>query len=241
MHREGGSRTYWRVLTTGAAVRPFAFAVLARLPVSMAPIGALLLVQQVRGSYGFAGLVTAAFALGTAVGGPGWAQLMDRFGQPWVVAGTSTASGALLAALALSTVSGGSALLLVGLSAAAGITFPPVGPAMRAAWKVVLPPGPLRQAGYALDAVAVETIFVGGPLLLSLMLPLTAAAVPLLVTAALLLVGGVSYSVSTAARAAGHYGASSAHQSTHHGGASGASGATGETGATGRLGSAARR
>jgi len=57
-----------------------------------------------------------------------------------------------------------------------------------------------RRAAYALDAVAVETIFVGGPLLLSVLLVLCAPQVPLLVTAGLLLAGGVGYALSAAAR-----------------------------------------
>jgi hypothetical protein len=200
----GGAGTgYRQVLTTRAAVRPFAAAVVARLPISMAPLGTLLLVQHVHGSYGFAGTVTGAFALGTALGGPLWARLMGWWGQSVVIAGTSATSGALLAALALVTVAGGSSPVLLSVSAAAGATFPPVGAAMRAAWAVVLPAGRSRDAGYALDAVAVESIFVGGPLLLSLMLVLP-AAVPLLVTAGLLAAGGVAYSLTAAARHAAH-------------------------------------
>jgi hypothetical protein len=203
MLRGGGGTGYRQVLGTGVAVRPFAAAVVARLPISMAPLGTLLLVQHVHGSYGFAGFVTGAFALGTAAGGPGWARLMGRWGQSVVVAGTSVLSGLLLATLALVTVTGGSASALLALSASAGLTFPPVGPAMRAAWSVVLPVGRSRDAGYALDAVAVETIFVGGPLLLSLMLVLPPAA-PLLVTALLLAAGGVAYSFTGAARHSAH-------------------------------------
>ena len=202
MHRERGSSTYWRVLRTGAAVRPFALSVLARLPVSMAPLGMLLLVQQVHGSYAVAGTVTGAFALGTAAGGPAWARLMDRIGQPGVVAVTTVLSGAFLAAVALLTSAGAGALALVVAAALAGLTFPPMSPAMRGAWKVALPVGRLRQAGFALDAVAVETVFIGGPLLLSLLLTVGQETVPLLTTVGLLLVGGLGYSCTSAARGA---------------------------------------
>jgi MFS family permease len=191
------------VLRTGAAVRPFGLSLLARLPVSMAPLGILLLVQQVQGSYAVAGSVTGAFALGTAAGAPAWARLMDRAGQPRVIALTTALSGALLAALALTAASGSPAALLVLLAALAGLTFPPMSPAMRGAWKVALPPGRLRQAGFALDAVAVETIFVGGPLLLSLLLAARRPALPLLATVGLLVVGGVGYALTPAARRAG--------------------------------------
>jgi MFS family permease len=199
----GGGSGYRQVLATGPAVRPFSAAVVARLPISMAPLGALLLVQHVHGSYGFAGFVTGAFAVGTAIGGPAWARLMGRWGQSVVIAATSVLSGAFLATLALATVAGAGSAMLLALSGAAGLAFPPVSAAMRAAWAVVLPEGRARDAGYALDAVAVECIFVGGPLLLSLMLVLP-AAVPLLVTALLLAGGGVAYSLTGAARHRAH-------------------------------------
>jgi hypothetical protein len=198
-----GGTGYRQVLRTGPAVRPFVASVVARLPISMAPLGTQLLVLHVRGAYGFAGVVTGAFALGTAAGGPGWAKLMGWWGQSVVVASAATISGALLATLALVTVGGGSSPALLALAASAGLTFPPVSAAMRAAWSVVLPRGRVRDAGYALDAVAVESIFVGGPLLLSLMLPLP-PAVPLLVTAVLLAVGGTGYALTGAARHAAH-------------------------------------
>jgi MFS family permease len=210
MHRERGPTTYWQVLRTGAAVRPFALSVLARLPVSMAPLGMLLLVQQVHGSYAVAGTVTGAFALGTAAGGPAWARLMDRTGQPGVVALTTVLSGVLLAAVALLATAGAGALTLVAAAALAGLSFPPMSPAMRGAWKVALPAGGLRQAGFALDAVAVETVFIGGPLLLSLLLSVGGATVPLLTTVGLLVVGGLGYCCTSAARGVRPHGAPAA-------------------------------
>src|SRR3954470_20018581 len=104
----------------------------------MAPLGALLLVQQVQGSYAIAGSVTGAFALGTAAGAPAWARLMDRAGQPRGIAPTTALSGGLPAALGLAGGWGSLAAVLVLLAALAGLTFPPMSPAMRGAWKVVL-------------------------------------------------------------------------------------------------------
>jgi predicted MFS family arabinose efflux permease len=86
------------------------------------------------------------------------------------------------------------------LAAGAGLAFPPLSPAMRAAWRTVLPHTPDRQAAFALDAVAVETVFIGGPLLLSLLLVVAPPAVPLLATAGLLAGGGTAYSLTGAAR-----------------------------------------
>jgi predicted MFS family arabinose efflux permease len=110
-------------------------------------------------------------------------------------------SAVVLAVLALTVVGGGSDPLLIALAGGVGLTFPPISSAMRVAWRATLDSELDRRAAYALDAVAVETIFVGGPLLLSL-LTLTTPVVPLLVTAVFLGVGGVAYALTPAARAA---------------------------------------
>jgi MFS family permease len=192
---------YLRILRRRAALIPFLAAVVARLPVSMGPLAMVILVQHVRGTYSIAGLVTAAFALGAAVAAPMWGRLMDHRGQPPVIGPTSAVSAALLALLAVSAVGGAPGGVLVVIAAGVGLTFPPMSPAMRGAWRTVLSAEEDRRAAYALDAVAMETIFVGGPLLLSLLLVLAAPVVPLLVTALLLAVGGVGYACTGAARA----------------------------------------
>jgi MFS family permease len=191
---------YLRILRRRAAAVPFLAAVVARLPISMAPLGVVLLIQNVRGSYAIAGGVTAAMALGGAVAAPGWGRLLDRVGQPRVIASTGSASAVMLAALAVCADRGAGTAVLVALSAGAGLTFPVVSPAMRSAWRVVLDTAEDRAAAYAMDAVAVETLFVGGPLLLSGLLVLTPRAVPLLITAGLQAVGSIGYALTSAAR-----------------------------------------
>ena len=200
MSGAGGLRTYAAVLRQGRVLHPFAAAVLARLPVSMAPLGMVLLVEHVRGSYASAGLVTGAYAVGTAVGSPVWGRAIDRFGQARVIAPTVLASGALLAALALSAVGGAGELPLVALAAASGASFPPFSAAMRASWRALLPDPVERRAGYALDASAVEALFVVGPLVLSLLLVVTPPVAPLLITAGLVVGGGLLYAASPPAR-----------------------------------------
>jgi len=195
-----GAARYVTVLRHGRASRPFAAAVVGRLPISMGPLGLLLLVRSEQGTYAFAGVVTGAFAVGTAVGGPWWGAQIDRLGQTRVMFATSVSSATMLAAAALLAVGHRPPGLLVGAAALAGASFPPLSAAMRATWISALPDPDLRPVAFALDAVAVESIFVLGPLLLSLLLVLTAPAVPLLVTAALLGGGGAAYSLTGAVR-----------------------------------------
>ena len=54
---------------------------IARFPISMYGLGAVLLVQSRTGSYFKAGLVSASFAIAAAVGGPITSRLVDRLGQ----------------------------------------------------------------------------------------------------------------------------------------------------------------
>ena len=196
-----GLRGYARVLSHGPAVRPFAAAVIGRLPVGMNGLGMVMVVQQVTGLYAVAGIVTGAFALATAVGAPVWGRLMDRHGQPRVLAPTAWVSGIAVASVALATVGGAPPAVLVALAIVAGLFFPPLSPAMRAAWRVIYRDEESRRFGYALDASAVELIFVLGPLLLSLLATWSAPQTPLLVSAGLLVVGTTLYSRTDAARA----------------------------------------
>jgi MFS family permease len=195
-----GGGAYLRLLRHGPAARPFLAALVARLPMAMAPIGMLLLVQHERDAYSIAGFVTGAFAVGSAAGTPVWGRLMDRYGQTRVLLPTSLASAGLLVALALATIWGGVTPLLIALSAGAGLSYPPISPALRVAWRVIFPDPESRRVAFALDATSIELIFVGGPLLLSVLLALTVPVVPLLVTAGLMAVGGVAYCRTEAAR-----------------------------------------
>lgn len=193
---------YGSILRRPGALRPFLFAFLARLPISMAPLGVVLLVQSARGSYALAGAIAAAFTIGAAVATPGWGALMDRVGQCPVLAPLSVASGTLLAALALGAAGPVPAALLMVLAVGVGLTFPPISPGMRATWRLlVLPDQNDLRAAYALEAVVIETMFVGGPLLLSALLLVAPPVVPLLATAALLAVGGAGYATSAVPRA----------------------------------------
>lgn len=195
-----GLRAYLRLLRYGPAARPFVAAVIARLPMAMAPLGILLLVQHERDAYSIAGFVTGAFAVGSAAGTPVWGRMMDRFGQTRVLLPTSLASAALLASVAVATVWDGPTAMLVALSTLSGLTYPPVSPALRTAWRVIFPDPAARRVAFALDATSVELIFVGGPLLLSVLLAFAAPVVPLLVTAGLMAGGGVAYCHTDAAR-----------------------------------------
>lgn len=196
-----GVGAYLRLLRHRPARGPFLAAMVARLPLSMAPLGILLLVQGERGTYSLAGLVTGAYAVGSALGTPLWGRLMDRFGQVRVLVPTALASASLMMALAVATVSNGPPpVVLVVLAVLSGFGYPPMSPALRAAMRTVFPDRESRRVAFALDATSVELVFVGGPLLLSLLLAVSPPVVPLLATAAAMAGGTVAYCRTDAAR-----------------------------------------
>ncbi len=195
-------RAYSRVLRHGPASWPFLFAALARLTMAMIPLGILILVEQQRQAYAIAGVVGGAYAIGAAVGTPLWGRLMDRFGQVAVLLPTAVASSVLLVGLAFATVAGAPDQALVVLAAGVGLSYPAISPALRSSFRLSLPDPEDRRAAFALDATSVELAFVCGPLLLSAMLLPGIPVLPLLVTAGLLLGGGLGYCATEVARRA---------------------------------------
>jgi MFS family permease len=178
----------------------FSAAYVARFPISMIPLGIVLLVQDVRGTYGIAGAVTGCFALGAAAGAPVLGRAMDLFGQTRVLLSSGVVSAAALVTLSLSAVRGAPDLVLFLISATGGLSFPPVTPAMRSAWRVLLSDVDELARAYAMDVVATESAFFGGPILLSGILAIAPPWIPMLVTAGLLGAGTVAYALSGAAR-----------------------------------------
>jgi len=163
------TRGYGPLLRTSGALAFTLTALVGRLPIAMLGIGTVLLVEDRRGSYALAGLVSAAYAVGMALLGPGLSRLVDRLGQrrvlPW--------------ALLLSAVG------IVGLGALAGTSAPAwsllacalvmsacpsqLGSCVRARWSWALRERPTEvPRAYAWEAVVDEVVFVLGPLVVVL-------------------------------------------------------------------------
>jgi MFS family permease len=171
---------YRGVLRRGDVLSALAPYVLARLPLTMAPLALLLLTQQQTGSYHRAGLVCGAYALAVAVAAPVLGRLVDRQGQSRVLlaAGVVHAGGMVAAA---ASAQAGRFPFLVLSAVVAGVSLPPVTACMRVLWTRLLTDETSRQAGFAIDGIVVEVAELSGPLLVSLLLvvgrPATAVAV----------------------------------------------------------------
>lgn len=169
-------------------------ALAARIPDSITATSIVVLVRAVTGSNATAGVAAGAFGIGTAVSAPVAGRALDRFGQRRVLPLLAVAFGCALAAVALMAGSLAAAGLAA-LAGLAGLARPPLEAALRALWPQLAPPA-LLDSAYALDSAVQELIWIGGPLLLALLLAAGSPRLPLIVCGALSVAGTAAYASS---------------------------------------------
>ena len=160
---------------------------IARIPVTAAPV--VLTLHVVLGLHlGFAesGAVAAMLALGAAVGAPLVGKSIDRFGLRSVLVITTVAEGAFWGVAGALPYA-----LLLPLALASGLFTLPVFSVARQSLAALLPPSE-RQAGYALDSMAVELSFAVGPALGIVLLTQAGTTVTFATLAVLLVASGVA-------------------------------------------------
>ncbi|MEU4242230.1 MFS transporter [Actinoplanes sp. NPDC026619] len=178
-HIEAGS--YRDVLRLPSALRIFAPALAGRLAYGLLPLATLFTVHQTTGSFAAAGLALALFGL-TSITLPLKSRLADR--RPARLAWMALACAVSLAVAAFVP-------WPVPFVALAGLAAPPLGPAMRSAWRRLTEGTALKERAYALDAIAEETLYLVGPVLAGALIAIAPARWALLLTAVLLLAGTV--------------------------------------------------
>ena len=191
---------YRQVAGVPGAVRLLGSSVVARLPLGTSTIALILFVHELRGSFAPAGAVVGAFTISGAIGAPLQARAIARLGAVRVLVACAAGHAAGLVALTALATAGASTAALVVLAAGAGALLPPVSSCARAVWPEVAPDGATREAGYALDAVSQETIWILGPLLVALVVALAAPATAVLLSAALTLAGTLLFAASPLVR-----------------------------------------
>jgi MFS family permease len=179
-----------------------AASVLARLPYGILGLSTLLFVQEQTGSFGSAGVVSASAAFAAAAAMPGLGRLVDRLGQTRVLLGTVVVQVGGNVALVALGLAGAPTAALVAVAIAGGAAVPPVGPALRGLWGEVLDGDPDRmRSALALDAIALEVVFVGGPLVAALVIALASPAAALLTGVALSAAGTAAFAAAPPSRA----------------------------------------
>lgn len=162
--------------------------IVIRLPFAINGLAVILFLREIGESFATAGLVAGALALGSAVGAPAAARLVDRRGVGMLVPLAILQAAAVLSIWALGAASAPAAAL-AGAGLVAGVAFPPAGAVLRARWpELVSDPTSLRAA-FALDSVGIEVSFVTGPLLTALVVALAGPEFALGLSAGLVIVG----------------------------------------------------
>ena len=163
------SRGYGPLLRTPGALAFTSAALVGRLPIAMLGIGTVLLVEDRRGSFALAGLVSAAYALGVAVLGPLCSRLVDRHGQRRVLPSALAVAAAGVLGLVALAGTGAPVVVLLVCAAVMSACSSQLGSCARARWSALLAgrPAELPRA-YAWEAVVDEVVFVLGPLVVVL-------------------------------------------------------------------------
>jgi MFS family permease len=187
-----GVRVYRQLLSDRRAVAFSLAGFVARLPLSMTGIGIVLLVSLTTGSFGQAGLLTAAATFTGAVVAPLWGRATDRFGQA-VVLLLAVSINTLSVALLVTAIELGWPLA-VSLAAAVGIGlgFTLAGSAVRARWTLRLNDSPLLNTAFALEAMVDEVVFIIGPILVTFLATVFHPALGISISAVIGLIGAVA-------------------------------------------------
>jgi len=146
-----------------------AASVLGRLPIGMAVISILLFVQQASGSFAQAGTASALYVVGIGAVSPFVGRLIDRIGPRPILAVTALAYPLALIGLVVAVRSDAGPVWVGALAMLAGASLPPVAPCIRALLKRLLRDDAHLQTAYSLDSVIVESIFIIGPAVVSLL------------------------------------------------------------------------
>lgn len=161
--------TYRRVLGLPGALAFSLSGLVARLPISMVSLGIVILVSTRTGSYALAGTVSAAFLITNAVFAVLQARVIDRRGQRRVLPFTVSVFAIGLAALMVALEVGlGSPWLQVS-AAVSGAAMPQIGSCVRARWTALVPDKRELQTAFAVEAVVDESVFMLGPILVTVL------------------------------------------------------------------------
>ena len=169
---------------------------LARLPVAMIALATILLVSNVSDSYGYAGLLSALFAITAALVSIGTSRWTDSVGQTLVLRVLGVLHSGLLVAFTASIVSEAAVALQILLIVAAGATSPAIGSYVRARWAALPGNASIARAGFAWESILDEVIFTIGPLLTTYVAFTYGLATPLWIAAGCVAAGSIWLSVT---------------------------------------------
>lgn len=167
----------------------------------MIGLALLLYVQRATGSFAAAGLVSAANLLGVACGSVAQGRIMDKVGATRPLLAVSAAFALFTVCVIGAVEARAPVVVLTGLSLLVGLTEPMTGPASRAMWTRLLPPGATRDAAYSYEAISMEVFFILGPGIAGLLVSMPWPGTGLVVGSTCMIVGSVGFALTATVRA----------------------------------------
>ncbi|MGW8953944.1 MFS transporter [Streptomyces sp. NPDC055709] len=174
------------LLTRRHVAGPAWWSVVSRLPVYLMALAMVLVVREQGGSYSQAGLVSALYTVGMALGSPLIARRVDRWGRRAMLMGTGVLYPVALGALVWGTEPGGWAQ--PALAVVAGAALPPANAFMRSLWARLPLRDHERETAYLWEALLTEILVIGAPLMLAALMLTGSAGIALTVVSTL---GGI--------------------------------------------------
>ena len=161
---------YRRILTVPGGLRFSASGLLARLPISMVGLGIVLLVEDATDSYGLAGAVSAVYVVAGAAFAIIQGRLLDRLGQGRVLVPMVAVFTVMVGLLVVSVEADWPRAASYVFAAIGGAALPAAGSCVRARWSRALTGRPADvQTAFALEAVVDESVFMLGPILVTVL------------------------------------------------------------------------
>lgn len=192
----------YKTLLSDRRARAFSGAgLIARMPISMTGLGIVLMISISTGSFGRAGLVTAAATVTSALAAPLWGRMIDRVGQARVLRLTAVTHGVSLSLLVVTVATNLPLPVTMITALGVGLGNSVAGSSVRARWSHRLDrhpelsdPDKKRQlnTAYAFEAVLDEVVFIFGPVLVTFLATSITPALGLASCVVLGLTGGLA-------------------------------------------------
>jgi MFS family permease len=185
----------------------FPLAIAAKLPYAMVVVAVMTSVSATSGSYSQAGATAALVGLGTAVSGPAFGAVADRFGQRTLLIVTAILNGAAIFCLAWALRAGAAPAVVLIIGLLIGLSAPQASSMVRSRWlqaigreipEVDRPRATNKVLSY--ESMTDEFMFVIGPVVVGVVAMLAGVVVPLDFGAALTVVGVILFAVHPSVR-----------------------------------------
>jgi predicted MFS family arabinose efflux permease len=187
------------LLRGGDSARLFVSSLVGRAPATALTLVLVLRTKELTGSFAAAGLASGGNALASAVCSPVLGKMLDRRGQPPILLAAASVSAVAMVAFALLP-HGVSPAAILPCAVVAGATLPPLGACLRTLWPALLAPDRIHAA-FALDAAAIEIVYIAGPVLIAGALGAWSLAASAVACAVLLVIGTLVFATSPSSRA----------------------------------------